>query len=210
MARTQTRASYHHGDLPAALVTAAFELIDESGVQSFSVAAAARRTGVSISAPYRHFADREELLAACAVAACKELGERFATALASEPTPADRLAAVSAAYVRFAAERRPMFDVLHGAGLDKSKHRRLEAAAIEVLGPLSAIAAKLAPSGSDEETGILVQALTGLAQGHATLLLDGGFGELPGAVDLAAERARAATAALLRGRDLLFTAPAAG
>jgi AcrR family transcriptional regulator len=210
VAKTQARASYHHGDLPAALVAAAFELIADSGVQSFSVAAAARHTGVSISAPYRHFADREELLAACAVAACEELGERFAGALASEPTPAGRLAAVSAAYVRFAAEQRPMFDVLHGAGLDKSKHPQLEAAAIEVLGPLSAIAAELTPGGSDKETGVLVQALTGLAQGHATLLLDGGFGELPGAVDLAAERARAATAALLRGRSLLFTAPAAG
>ncbi|HEV7771625.1 MAG TPA: TetR/AcrR family transcriptional regulator [Solirubrobacterales bacterium] len=210
MAKTQARASYHHGDLPAALVTAAFELIEESDVQSFSVAAAARRTGVSISAPYRHFADREELLAACAVAACEELGERFATALASEPTPAERLAAISAAYVRFAAEQRPMFDVLHGAGLDKSKHPRLEAAATHVLGPLSEIAAKLTPSGSDEEIDILVQALTGLAQGNATLLLDGGFGELPGGVDLAAQRARAATAAMLRGRNLLFTEPAAG
>src|SRR3954466_1898750 len=96
-ADVRTRASYHHGDLPAALVAATFELVAESGVQDFSVAAAARRTGVSISAPYRHFADREELLAACAIAACEELQRRFATELASEPTPAGQLAAVSAA-----------------------------------------------------------------------------------------------------------------
>lgn len=210
MAQTKSRASYHHGDLPAALVAAAFELVEENGLQGFSVAEAARRTGVSISAPYRHFADREELLAACAVAAVEELKRRFDAELAAEPTPAGRLAAIAAAYVRFAGERRPMFEVLHGAGLEKPKYPQLEAAAIEALAAAEAAARKLTPSGSDEETGVLVQALTGLAQGHATLLLDGGFGEPPGAVDLAAARARAATAAMLRGRSLLFESPPAG
>jgi AcrR family transcriptional regulator len=204
MAKTKARASYHHGDLPAALVAATFELVAESGVQDFSLAAAARRTGVSISAPYRHFSDREELLAACAIAACEEMKRRFDAELAAETTAAGQLAAVSAAYVRFAGEQRPMFEVLHGAGLDKAKHPGLAQAAFEALAAAEAAARKLTPNGSDTETGILVQALTGLAQGHATLLLDGGFGELPAAVDLASDRARAATAAMLRGRSLLF------
>jgi AcrR family transcriptional regulator len=210
VAKTKTRASYHHGDLPAALVAATFDLVAEGGVQDFSVAAAARRTGVSISAPYRHFADREELLAAGAIAACEELKRRFDAELTAEPSPAAQLAAVSAAYVRFAGERRPMFEVLHGAGLEKAKHPDLERAAFEALAATEAAARKLTPTGSDAETGLLVQALTGLAQGHATLLLDGAFGEPPDAVDLAAARARAATAAMLRGRSLLFESPAAG
>jgi AcrR family transcriptional regulator len=204
VAKTKTRASYHHGDLPAALVAATFELVAEGGVQDFSVAAAARRTGVSISAPYRHFADREELLAAGAIAACEEMKRRFDAGLAAEQTAAGRLAAVSSAYVRFAGERRPMFEVLHGAGLDKAKHPGLEQAAFEALDAAETAARELTPGGSDEQTAILVQALTGLAQGHAALLLDGGFGELPAAVDLASARARAATAAMLRGRSLLF------
>ncbi|HSK50675.1 MAG TPA: helix-turn-helix domain-containing protein [Solirubrobacterales bacterium] len=210
MAQAKPRASYHHGDLPAALVAAAFELVEESGVQGFSVAEAARRTGVSISAPYRHFSDREDLLAACAVAAVEELKRRFDVELEVEPTPAGRLAAIAAAYVRFAAERRPMFEVLHGAGLEKPKYPRLETAATEALAAAEAAARELTPNGADSETGVLVQALTGLAQGHATLLLDGAFGEPPGAVDLAATRARAATAAMLRGRSLLFETPADG
>lgn len=210
MAKTKARTSYHHGDLPAALVAATFDLVAENGVQDFSVAAAARRTGVSISAPYRHFADREELLAACAIAACEELKRRFDAELANESTPAGQLAAVSAAYVRFAGERRPMFEVLHGAGLEKPKHPDLERAAFEALAAAEAAARKLTPTGSDAETGLLVQALTGLAQGHATLLLDGAFGDPPAAVDLAAARARAATAAMLRGRSLLFESPTAG
>jgi AcrR family transcriptional regulator len=204
MPTTPRRRPYHHGNLPAALVDAALDLIGESGVQGFSVAEAARRTGVSISAPYRHFADRDELIAACAVAACEELQQRFEAAVAEPGSPAEQLAAASAAYVRFAAERRPMFDALFGAGLDKTKYPQLEAAAADVVETVFAVARRLAPRGDDRAAGVLVEAMTALAQGHATLLLEGSFGEMPEAVDLASERVAAAMQALIRGRSLLF------
>lgn len=218
------RTSYHHGDLPKALLAATFELIDQNGVRGFSVAEAARRTGVSISAPYRHFADREELLAACAIAACEELGRRFDKALAEHPDPPQKLAAVSAAYVRFAAEQGAMFEVLFHAGLDKARHPALAEAAAGLMVRVTAPAGELIPARlrgggpdggasaacSDEATAILVQALTGLAQGYASLLLEGSFGELPEAVEPAARRVAAATLAMLSGRDLLFGADGGG
>lgn len=204
MATTRRRGSYHHGDLPAALVETTLELIAVNGVQGFSVAEAARRTGVSISAPYRHFADREELLVACAVAACEQLRRDFEAALAPHEAPAAQLAAAIGAYVRFAAERRPMFEVLFNAGLEKARHPQLAEASAAVLAAVEAPARRLAPGGGDEPTAVLVQALTSLAQGYATLLLDGGLGELPAAIEPAASQAEAATAALLRGRSLLF------
>lgn len=207
MATEERKRPYHHGNLPAALVDAALELIAENGLQGFSVAEAARRTGVSISAPYRHFADRDELLAACAVAGCEELKRRFSDAVAVGATPEERLGAASSVVVRFAAERRPMFDVLFGAGLEKAKYPQLAAAATEALDPVVAAARELAPSGDEEATAVLLQALNGLAQGHATLLLDGGFGPLPGAVEPASERAAAATRALIRGRAALYDGP---
>jgi AcrR family transcriptional regulator len=200
------RRAYHHGDLPAALVDATLELVAEHGVQGFSVAEAARRTGVSISAPYRHFADRQELLAAAAVRGYEELLERFRAAVADQATPADRAAAVSAAYVRFAGQRRPMFELLFGAGLDKAAHPGLLAAATAVLEEVSGIAHELVPGGDEALAEALIQALVSLAQGYATLLLDGAFGEPSQATDLAAERAAAATRALIRGRSLLFEA----
>lgn len=207
MSAVTRRRAYHHGDLPTTLVDAALELISESGLAGFSVAEAARRSGVSISAPYRHFSDREELLAAIAARGYGELLERFERVTAEEDSPAEQLAAASAAYVRFAAERRPMFEVLFGAGLDKSRHASLGAAAGAVIDAISAVARKLAPRGDGGHADALVKAITGLAQGHATLLLDGGFGAPPDqAVDLAAERAAAATRALVRGRRLLFEA----
>jgi AcrR family transcriptional regulator len=200
------RRAYHHGDLPAALVDATLELVAEGGVQGFSVAEAARRTGVSISAPYRHFADRDELLAAAAVRGYEELLARFREAIGKQAAPADQAAAVSATYVRFAAERRPMFELLFGAGLEKARYLGLAAAAHEVVEEISGVVRKLVPRGDDELAWRLLQALVGLAQGHATLLLDGAFGEPSEAVDLAADRAAAATRALVRGRSLLFEA----
>ena len=60
---------YHHGDLRPALVDAAIAVIAERGVRGFSLAEATRRLGVTTAAPYRHFADRDELLAAVAARA---------------------------------------------------------------------------------------------------------------------------------------------
>src|SRR4051794_19014470 len=195
-----SRRAYHHGDLRAALVDATLVLVAENGISRFSVAEAARRSGVSISAPYRHFADRDALLAAAAVRGYEELLERFRSATSDLAAPAERAAAISAAYVRFAAERRPLFELLFGAGLDKHRYPELAAATTAVLDEVSGIARELVPRGDEALAAALIQALIGLAQGHATLLLDGAFGEPSDSVGLAAERAAAATRALVRGR----------
>ncbi len=57
------RAGYHHGNLKEALIEAALALIAEHGPLGFTFAEAARQAGVSPAAPYRHFRDREQLLA---------------------------------------------------------------------------------------------------------------------------------------------------
>ena len=59
--------TYHHGDLPGALVGAAVEILDEEGgATDLSLRAVARRAGVSTAAPYRHFPDRGALISAVA------------------------------------------------------------------------------------------------------------------------------------------------
>lgn len=57
-------ATYHHGDLRAAVLSAAWKMVEKEGVQGLSLREAARRAGVSHNAPYRHFADRGALLKA--------------------------------------------------------------------------------------------------------------------------------------------------
>lgn len=67
MSRAGKGARFFHGDLGAALVDTAIEIIGERGVRGFSLAEASRRLGVAVSAPYAHFASRDDLLAAVAV-----------------------------------------------------------------------------------------------------------------------------------------------
>src|SRR5580700_9985299 len=59
--------SYHHGNLKEVLLDAALALISEVGPQAFTLREVARRAGVSHNAPYRHFRDKDELLAVVAV-----------------------------------------------------------------------------------------------------------------------------------------------
>ena len=98
---------YHHGDLRAALVGTAIEVIGERGVRGFPLAEASRRLGVAVSAPYAHFADRDDLLAAVAVHAYELFYAVVAAGMSQSQPPADRLAAMARGYVRFAAANRP-------------------------------------------------------------------------------------------------------
>jgi len=115
------RATYHHRDLRAALVTAALELVAEKGVPGLSVAEAARRAGVSSAAPYRHFSSRTALLSAAATVAGRRLSEQMRSAVermrasgagVSDPVTqaVETLAALATVYVRFA--------MVHGAAFE--------------------------------------------------------------------------------------------
>ncbi|MFE2679447.1 TetR/AcrR family transcriptional regulator, partial [Streptomyces hygroscopicus] len=111
------RATYHHGDLPAALVRATLEIIDEVGVRGFSVAEAARRTCVSPGAPYRHFADRDALLAAAALEVSRRLRAIYLETVAEVGSAQERLATVAGSFVRAAARYRGGRDNLVAPGL---------------------------------------------------------------------------------------------
>ena len=162
---------YHHGDLKAALVDAAVGLIAERGVAGFSMAEASRRLGVTVAAPYRHFADRDELLAAVAVRALGALHTAVAAAIDPAGPPPRQLAAVAAAYVRFAAANPALFGTLFGAHLDKARFPGVQRAA----GPLeSAFLARVEAVCPEDPAAAaaLAGAVLACAHGYATLLLD--------------------------------------
>jgi AcrR family transcriptional regulator len=193
------RGRYHHGDLRSALVDTAIELIAERGVRGFSLAEASRRLGVTVAAPYRHFADREDLLAAVAVRAFGVFAAVLEATLREDAAPAEQLAAIAGAYVRFAAQHRALFDVLFGAGIDKSRYPGLRSAAEPVtemfLAPVRVLCGDSPGAGDD-----LVTAVSATAHGHAALLLDGAFGPGEQSVEAAASHAAKATLALVAGR----------
>lgn len=117
---TTRKTSYHHGDLRAALVEAAYELARGGGVPAVGLREATRRVGVSARAAYRHFEHREALVLAAAMPALAALARvvetrEAATVTAAGPDPAARAVAalygVGEGYVAYALDEPGGFDI---------------------------------------------------------------------------------------------------
>ena len=113
-------STYHHGNLRPALLRAAAKVLEKEGVGALSLRDAARRAGVSHNAPYRHFADREALLAALAAEGFEMLGEAMRGKARRE---------LGEAYVSFALEHPQRFRLMFGGALPLAKHQPLRDAA---------------------------------------------------------------------------------
>jgi len=103
------RKPYHHGSLHSALVEASVALAREGGPDRVILREAARAAGVSHSAAYRHFADREALLADVSAYARNELAAQMLRRVNSAKGPRRRLRAVGTAYIDFALTEPGLF-----------------------------------------------------------------------------------------------------
>jgi AcrR family transcriptional regulator len=106
--------SFHHGDLRWALVQGAMQLLEREGPLAVGLRAAARLAGVSQTAPYRHFADKDAMLAAVAEQGFRELGDRMAAAAGGNRDPRAALLAIGETYVTLASERPHLFRLMFG------------------------------------------------------------------------------------------------
>lgn len=97
------RSTYHHGDLRAALIQAADEIIAEGGIEAFSLRAAAQRAGVSPAAPAHHFGSAKGLLTEVALLAFERVGRYIEEAGHSDDVVTD-MRALSLAFVTFAVD----------------------------------------------------------------------------------------------------------
>jgi hypothetical protein len=112
-----------------------------------------------------------------------------------------RLAAMARAYVRFAAEQRPLFETLYSSGIDKRRYPELRRA-YEPVDAFHSLVSEIC-DGDPDCTDALAGALEATAHGHAALLVDGEYGHGPQAVRVAADRAASASLALVEGRKAL-------
>ena len=129
---------YRHGNLPAALVAAARQLLDETGMQAVGLRETARRVGVSATAAYRHFASKEDLIASVAAEGFLELG----AAMEGATRGPNALSRAGLAYVEFAQQNRGLFRLMFGPVLaERAKYPALLAATngVEAL-PLRGVA----------------------------------------------------------------------
>ncbi|HXQ13376.1 MAG TPA: TetR family transcriptional regulator [Caulobacteraceae bacterium] len=100
------KPAYHHGDLKSALITAAMAAVEQAGPDAVSLRDLAQSLGVSRAAPYRHFADRDALLAAVAAKGFEELIAVYENALSGPGDGRERLRRGLVDYLEF-ARRRP-------------------------------------------------------------------------------------------------------
>jgi AcrR family transcriptional regulator len=124
------RRPYHHGNLREALIDAALRLIGEKGPGGFTVAEAARAAGVSPAAPYRHFRDRDELMADVATRGFELFAAELRRALGEgTPDPRAALERLGRAHLAFARSEPAAFAAMFDAGLAVSAHPALHVAA---------------------------------------------------------------------------------
>lgn len=114
---------FHHGDLRWALLQGAMLLLERKGPLGVGLRAAARLAGVSQTAPYRHFSDKESILAALAEQGLRELGDRMSAAAREHADPKEALLAIGETYVLLAAERPNLFRLMFGPEVaDKDRY----------------------------------------------------------------------------------------
>lgn len=166
---------YHHGNLGQALVAAAVDILESDGIAALSLRAVARRAGVSQTAPYRHFADKEALLAAVAAEGFRGLIGRMSESVEGVADPAARVAALGGGYVAFANAHPAQLRLMFGPEIEsKPDHPELIEVARVAYAMLSeAVAERL----SMEDAGPVDPAIATLAawsivHGLATLLVD--------------------------------------
>ena len=133
---SEQRDTYHHGDLKRALTEAALGLVKEKGPKGFTLREVARRAGVSAAAPYRHFSDKAQLLAAAATQGFVQLHEALNAAAAENTTLTRQMLDMGRAYVRWAVTHPDYYQVMFGAELDKSGKPELLAAGARAFGDL--------------------------------------------------------------------------
>lgn len=173
--KPRTKPAYHHGDLPRALVNAAQRLIESGGYARLTLRATAQAADVSVAAPYRHFADREALLAAVLAAGFRELARRTDAARRTAADAMSGLIGVGLAYVAFAADHPAIYRLMFGPECDKTAHADLMAAGHEALSVLVDAVADCKRAGLIGNADVQQVALAGwsLSHGLASLHADG-------------------------------------
>lgn len=116
------RRRYHHGDLKNALIEAGLDVLSKEGVSALSLRRVAQKAGVSHTAPYAHFADKQALIAAISTAGYERLYQAIGSVVAEhEQNPARQLLEGAWAYVRFALDDPAHFKVTLSGVVEKEQ-----------------------------------------------------------------------------------------
>lgn len=164
---------YHHGDLRAALLASAFQILKREGLGSLSLREVARQAGVSHQAPYHHFATRGHLLAALATEGFDKLAGELERLQAAATSPAEAARESGVRYVTFAAANPERFRLMFGGEIGaRSPYPELQSASYRVFS-LLVRPFGLAPSHGRGAPDPIVLTLWSTVHGLAALVVDG-------------------------------------
>ena len=169
---------YHHGDLPRALLDAALHIVETQGTEALTLRAVARLAGVSQAAPYRHFANKEAILAAVAEDGFRSLMTAMRQSVQDcGDLPLARLRAVGIGYVTFATSHPSHFRVMFGRDMaDRSAFPALRQVASDTLAMVVDAIADGQRAGlvrSEEPAADLALTAWSSVHGLSALLIDG-------------------------------------
>ena len=166
---------YHHGDLRGALIAEAIAQVEAVGMEHLSLRSVAHAVGVSPSAAYHHFADKDALIAAVALEGVERLNISMALAMARYPrgeaaSGLDRANAAGLAYITFAVEHPNLFRIAFSGHCPRPPEREKNPLIVELFDDLVATGTLPAElrEGSEE-------VMWSAVHGMATLVLEGMF-----------------------------------
>lgn len=124
LAEKKVAGRYHHGNLKEALVHKGMEILVEEGVGSLTLREVARRVGVSHAAPYRHFADKNEIIVAIAEEGFVRLASAMSDAVKdlADSQVTEQFKALARAYIGFASKHRSYLKVMFGSYVSNFAH----------------------------------------------------------------------------------------
>lgn len=180
------------------LIQVADEILEAKGLEALTLRAAARAAGVSHMAPYRHFEDKDALLAAVSAKGFAALAEAMGQAFANTPDPARKGAAIGVAYVTFALKHPARYRLMFGPAIpDKRRFPELVAAGDRSFGHCRAMVERRASDAERADTDLMERRaiiVWSMVHGLASLLIDRTV-TLPGPDEMAIEEKIAAVLA---------------
>jgi AcrR family transcriptional regulator len=117
-----TPKTYHHGNLKEALISAGLEILSEKGIEGISLRKVARKVGVSHTAPYNHFSDKQGLLAAISTAGHEQLYHTLLNSFEeSKHSSTDIISQIAWSYLEFALANPSMFKLMFSGALEEER-----------------------------------------------------------------------------------------
>lgn len=170
----QKKFKYHHGNLREALLAAALDILATDGIDGLSLRSLARATGVTQAAPYSHFRDKDELLAAVAETGFQRLALSMAEAATGAKGVQDKIEKLVCAYARFAVDNKPLFGIMFGRELaDLKRFPTLAMTAGKSYALISAALSQRTQTQGGDDARFLTVAVWSLCHGLTTLIVEG-------------------------------------